>query len=70
MRLVAERLPADDLENRALALDFGNGETYGRELIPAIKAVQEAHGLRGDGVIGPRTVQAPAARRWPTARKS
>lgn len=60
MRLVAERLPADDLENRALAVDFGNGETYGRELIPAIKAVQEAHWLRGDGVIGPRTVQALA----------
>ncbi|MBE7183696.1 MAG: L,D-transpeptidase family protein [Methylobacterium mesophilicum] len=65
MQLVGERLPAEDLENRALALEAGKSETYGRELVPVIKAAQEAQGLRGDGVIGPRTVQALAG--WPVA---
>lgn len=35
-------------------------ETYTSDLVPLIKEAQEAHGLKGDGVIGPRTVQALA----------
>ncbi|MBP0439736.1 L,D-transpeptidase family protein [Tianweitania sediminis] len=32
------------------------GEIYTPELVTAVKAAQEAHGLKADGVIGPRTV--------------
>lgn len=32
------------------------GQTYAPELVPAVKAVQQAHGLSADGVIGPRTL--------------
>lgn len=32
-------------------------EDYTADLVPLIKEAQEAHGLKGDGVIGPRTVQ-------------
>jgi murein L,D-transpeptidase YcbB/YkuD len=35
-------------------------ETYAEELIPVIKAAQGRHGLKEDGVIGPRTVAALA----------
>jgi murein L,D-transpeptidase YcbB/YkuD len=35
---------------------FGRSERYSEELVPVIKAVQEKHGLKPDGVIGPRTV--------------
>jgi len=34
-----------------------NSEDYTPDLVPLIKEAQEAHGLKGDGVIGPRTVQ-------------
>ncbi|MGB3501581.1 MAG: L,D-transpeptidase family protein [Mesorhizobium sp.] len=34
-----------------------NSETYSQDLVPFIKEAQEAAGLKGDGVIGPRTVQ-------------
>ena len=33
-------------------------EDYTPDLVPLIKDAQEEHGLKGDGVIGPRTVQA------------
>jgi len=39
-----------------LALARGR-EDYAAEIVPLVKAAQEAHGLKGDGVIGPRTVQ-------------
>ncbi|MCR5859568.1 murein L,D-transpeptidase [Mesorhizobium sp. J428] len=35
-------------------------EDYTPDLVPLIKDAQEEHGLKGDGVIGPRTVQALA----------
>jgi len=35
---------------------LGKSEVYAEELVPVIKAVQEKHGLKPDGVIGPRTV--------------
>jgi murein L,D-transpeptidase YcbB/YkuD len=35
---------------------LGKSELYSEELVPVIKAVQEKHGLKPDGVIGPRTV--------------
>jgi len=35
-----------------------NSDAYAPELVPLIKEAQEAQGLKGDGVIGPRTVQA------------
>jgi murein L,D-transpeptidase YcbB/YkuD len=35
---------------------LGTSEVYGPELVPVIKAVQKKAGMRGDGVIGPRTV--------------
>jgi len=34
-----------------------NSEVYAKEMVPLIKEAQEANGLKGDGVIGPRTVQ-------------
>jgi murein L,D-transpeptidase YcbB/YkuD len=42
-----------------LALTRGS-ETYTPDMVALIKEAQEAHGLKGDGVIGPRTVQALA----------
>ncbi len=39
---------------------YANSELYMPELVPVIKAAQEKAGLKGDGVIGPRTVQAIA----------
>lgn len=42
-----------------LALSRGK-EDYTPDLVPLIKEAQEAHGLKGDGVVGPRTVQALA----------
>ena len=35
---------------------LGNSEVYEPELVPVIKAVQQREGMKGDGVIGPRTV--------------
>ena len=37
-----------------------NSETYDEELIPVIKAAQAKAGLKPDGVVGPRTVEALA----------
>lgn len=35
---------------------LGTSEVYEPELVPVIKAVQQREGMKGDGVIGPRTV--------------
>ncbi|TPN86514.1 murein L,D-transpeptidase [Mesorhizobium sp. CU2] len=35
---------------------LGKSELYDPELVPVIKAVQQKAGMKGDGVIGPRTV--------------
>ncbi|RWD37539.1 murein L,D-transpeptidase [Mesorhizobium sp.] len=35
---------------------LGKSELYDPELVPVIKAVQKRAGMKGDGVIGPRTV--------------
>ncbi|RWN11494.1 murein L,D-transpeptidase [Mesorhizobium sp.] len=35
---------------------LGKSELYGPDLVPVIKAVQKRAGMKGDGVIGPRTV--------------
>ncbi|TJW17952.1 MAG: murein L,D-transpeptidase [Mesorhizobium sp.] len=35
---------------------LGTSEVYDPELLPVIKAVQKRAGMKGDGVIGPRTV--------------
>ena len=35
---------------------LGKGEVYDPELVPVIEAVQKRAGMKGDGVIGPRTV--------------
>lgn len=35
---------------------LATSEVYGPELVPLIKAVQQKAGMKGDGVIGPRTV--------------
>lgn len=43
-----------------LLKDHAGSELYADELVPLIKAAQERHGLKPDGVIGPRTVSAMA----------
>ncbi|RWA74606.1 MULTISPECIES: murein L,D-transpeptidase [Mesorhizobium] len=35
---------------------LGKSEVYDPELVPVIKAVQKRAGMKGDGVVGPRTV--------------
>ncbi|TIS30889.1 MAG: hypothetical protein E5X11_25925, partial [Mesorhizobium sp.] len=35
---------------------LGKSELYDPDLVPVIKAVQKRAGMKGDGVIGPRTV--------------
>ncbi|TIP98503.1 MAG: hypothetical protein E5X57_36390, partial [Mesorhizobium sp.] len=37
---------------------LATSEVYAPELVPVIKAVQKKAGMKGDGVIGPRTVAA------------
>ncbi|PZO78397.1 MAG: hypothetical protein DI629_11895 [Mesorhizobium amorphae] len=58
LTLLEGSLPAEALEERAAVLANGANETYGPDLVAAVKRVQEAKGLRGDGIIGPRTIQA------------
>lgn len=49
------------LETHGATLTLHAGdELYSNELVPVIKAAQEARGLRPDGVVGPRTVAAIA----------
>ena len=39
---------------------LASSEVYSEELVPVIKAVQKQAGMKADGVIGPRTVEALA----------
>jgi murein L,D-transpeptidase YcbB/YkuD len=59
LQLIADK--ADDAyrtQYGALLSSHSGDVLYSDDLIPAIKAAQKAHGLSGDGVIGPRTIQA------------
>ncbi|EKF17924.1 L,D-transpeptidase family protein [Nitratireductor pacificus] len=47
-------------EHGAVLREHAGSEVYTDALVPLIKAVQESHGLKPDGVIGPRTVGAVA----------
>ena len=61
LQLIARN--ADDAfggEHGEVLARLGNSELYMPELVPVIKAAQEKAGLKGDGVIGPRTVAAIA----------
>lgn len=61
LRLMAEELSASEhAELRAELEPLLTSETYAEPLIPVVKAVQELKGLRPDGIIGSRTVQALA----------
>ena len=44
----------------AVLKDHHGSEAYDEALVPVIKAAQESHGLKPDGIIGPRTVAAIA----------
>ena len=59
--LIERTATADFATKYAVALAINrNAETYSEELVPLVKEAQQAAGLKGDGVIGPRTVQALA----------
>jgi L,D-transpeptidase YcbB len=47
-------------EHGAALARFRMSETYDNELVPLVRAAQQAHGLNPDGIIGPRTVAALA----------
>ncbi len=56
--LIEQKSAPDFVTRNAVAIALARGkETYSQDMVPLIKAAQEAHGLKGDGVIGPRTVQ-------------
>lgn len=56
--LIGRKLdPARQAEFAAAVAQYGAGEVYVPELVPLVKAAQEAEGLKPDGVIGPRTVR-------------
>jgi L,D-transpeptidase YcbB len=48
------------VEHGPTLASVGGAEIYSEELVPVIKAAQQAKGLKPDGVIGPRTVAAIA----------
>ncbi|MBZ9677653.1 murein L,D-transpeptidase [Mesorhizobium sp. ES1-1] len=60
------KLIARDLDDEmggaygAVLARFAASEVYVPDLVPVIKAVQQKQGMKGDGVIGPRTVAALA----------
>lgn len=47
-------------EHAVMLAQLKDSETYSDAIVPIIKAAQESHGLKPDGVIGPRTVEALA----------
>ena len=47
-------------EHGVLLAELRNSEVYSDAMVPLIKAAQESRGLKPDGVIGPRTVEALA----------
>jgi len=59
--LIERKATADFATKNAVTLAINrNSEAYVDALVPLVKEAQEAAGLKGDGVIGPRTVQALA----------
>ncbi|MDP3896389.1 MAG: murein L,D-transpeptidase [Mesorhizobium sp.] len=59
--LIERKADADFATEHAVLIALSRGkDVYSPEIVPLIKAAQVAHGLKGDGVIGPRTVQALA----------
>ena len=59
--LIERKSDADFATKHAIDLALARGkEDYTADLVPLVKAAQEAHGLKGDGIIGPRTVEALA----------
>jgi murein L,D-transpeptidase YcbB/YkuD len=57
LTLIARNLDDDMGGNYGEVLArLGKSEVYEPELVPVIKAVQQRQGMKGDGVIGPRTV--------------
>ncbi|CDX35907.1 ErfK/YbiS/YcfS/YnhG family protein [Mesorhizobium sp. ORS 3359] len=57
LTLIARNLDDDMGGNYGEVLArLGKSEVYEPELVPVIKAVQQREGMKGDGVIGPRTV--------------
>lgn len=57
LRLIERRADGTFRAEHGLVLtaNFTN-ETYDSSLVPLIKAAQKAHGLKPDGIIGPRTI--------------
>jgi murein L,D-transpeptidase YcbB/YkuD len=56
--LIERRATAEFATKHAVTLAINrNSEVYAKDLVPLVKEAQEAAGLKGDGVIGPRTVQ-------------
>lgn len=61
LQLIERDADAAFLAEHGAALTAAAGtEAYSQELVPLIKAAQQARGLKPDGVIGPRTVAAIA----------
>ncbi|HEV7252405.1 MAG TPA: L,D-transpeptidase family protein [Mesorhizobium sp.] len=61
LRLIAEELTVPEHAELKTELEpFLTSETYSEPLVPVIKAVQEIKGLRPDGIIGSRTIEALA----------
>jgi murein L,D-transpeptidase YcbB/YkuD len=57
--LIERKATAEFATKHAVTLAINRrSETYSNELVPLVREAQEAAGLKGDGVIGPRTVQA------------
>lgn len=59
--LIERKADADFATRHAVAIALARGrQEYSPDIVALVKAAQESHGLKGDGVIGPRTVQALA----------
>lgn len=57
LALIEEKSDAAFRERYGAIMDAHRGSTfYGEELVPVIKAAQQAHGLAADGIVGRRTV--------------
>jgi murein L,D-transpeptidase YcbB/YkuD len=59
LTLIERQATPDFLTTYGATLIAATGtQTYGEQLVPLVKAAQEAKGLKPDGVIGPRTIGA------------
>lgn len=57
LNLIVQKSDASFKAKHLGTIEANNGgEIYTPQLVDVVKAAQEAHGLKGDGVIGPRTV--------------